>query len=172
MTEPLLHYSSEPLPPDWPAHLVTREQVGSYKPSGLWVSVGESWKEWCDAEEFAGNCFGSVQEVHLREDARILHLSTAEELDAFTDKYGYIPEWHGSSVYLDKRHACYIDWTSVAEEYQGIIITPYIWSRRLDLMWYYGWDCASGCIWDPKAIAGITQKGEHGRSRDPSTAST
>ena len=25
----------------------------------------------------------------------------------------------------------------------------------MELFWYYGWDCASGCIWDPAAVAEI-----------------
>ena len=51
-----------------------------------------------------------------------------------------------------------IDWNRVAKKYQGIIITPYIWERRLTTTctWYYGWDVASGCIWDNKAIKEIT----------------
>ena len=47
----------------------------------------------------------------------------------------------------------FIDWPKVAERYDGIIIAPYQWSRRLDgPMWYYGWDCASGCVWRARAV--------------------
>ena len=47
-------------------------------------------------------------------------------------------------------------WPGVAAEgWAGIEIAPYIWARRLDgpARWYYGWDAASGCIWDPTAAA-------------------
>jgi hypothetical protein len=27
---------------------------------------------------------------------------------------------------------------------------------RMGLMWYYGWDCASGCIWDTSVIERVT----------------
>ena len=40
-------------------------------------------------------------------------------------------------------------------DYQGIIIAPYLWTRRHheSTGWYYSWDCASGVIWDARAIA-------------------
>jgi hypothetical protein len=51
----------------------------------------------------------------------------------------------------------YIDWSKVAAKHQGIIIAPYCYARRLTYhtAWYYGWDCASGCIWDLKAIQSV-----------------
>jgi hypothetical protein len=58
----------------------------------------------------------------------------------------------------------WIAWDRLRERYQGLIVTPYIWERRLtmgngpDAMWYYFWDCASGCIWDPAAIASVTPR--------------
>jgi hypothetical protein len=33
-----------------------------------------------------------------------------------------------------------------------LLITPYIWSCRLDFNWYYTWDCASGCFWDVSCL--------------------
>lgn len=82
------------------------------------------------------------QRIILTPAANILHLQTPKELDDFTTKYRSTP--HFSDIHLE--------WDRVAEEYQGILIAPYQWSRRLELMWYYSWDCASGCIWDITAI--------------------
>lgn len=51
-----------------------------------------------------------------------------------------------------------IDWFQVVRNFPGIIIAPYLWERRnsnrsnWDSCWYYGWDCASGCIWDLRCI--------------------
>ena len=30
-------------------------------------------------------------------------------------------------------------------------------ARRLDMetRWYYGWDCASGCVWDASAVQSV-----------------
>ena len=48
-----------------------------------------------------------------------------------------------------------MNYAKVAENYGGIEVTPYIWEKRLDSMWYYGWDCASGCVWHRDAIKEI-----------------
>ena len=45
-----------------------------------------------------------------------------------------------------------IDWKKAARKYGGLIITPYQWDMRFELLWYYGWDCASGVIWGTKQI--------------------
>ena len=59
-----------------------------------------------------------------------------------------------------------IDWAEVASKYDGIIISPYQWSLRLDMemMWYYGWDCASGCIWNISAIKELKEV-QNGKAR-------
>ena len=48
----------------------------------------------------------------------------------------------------------YPDWKLIAQEFDGIEIAPYQWEIRMDynFFWYYGWDCASGCLWRPKNL--------------------
>lgn len=120
------------------------------KPRGLWVSVdGEhGWEEWCRAENFSH--MGTFKyRVDLIPGANILVLTSPEELDTFDAKYGVeetYPPLSGLNIpgYTFRR----IDWLKVRRKYDGIIIAPYIWERRLShLEWYYTWDCASGCIW-------------------------
>lgn len=41
-----------------------------------------------------------------------------------------------------------INWNKISIEYDGIEINPYIWKARLEVYWYYGWDIASGCVWN------------------------
>lgn len=125
------------------------------KPAGFWVSVEgpDDWAHWCTSESFG---LGKrTFEVLLSPNANILCLNSALDIDLFTQEYGMgypgLPRLSMSNPG--------IDWKRVAEKHQGIIITPYIWSRRLDggASWYYGWDCASGCIWDAEAIAEIRE---------------
>ena len=81
------------------------------------------------------------------------------ELDAFHEKYG-VPMFPNLPDMCNSRYFA-PDWARVGEAYPGIIIAPYIWSRRLDgPMWYYGWDCASGCVWDPSVVRSITYMGK------------
>lgn len=172
----LLHYSQKPnlLRP-----LQSYEQrspygdATGYKPSGLWLSVegDDDWKSWCLAEKFRLGNLRHTHEVILKPNANIIHISTAEELDKFDDLYRASSAMHAiladvgahraliySTISASSRNRMFgIDWRKVAQEYQGIIIAPYLWERRLDgdTFWYYTWDCASGCIWDRSAIAEI-----------------
>lgn len=140
----LVHFSSEPL-----GELRSAIQTpNSFKPSGLWVSDEDdnsSWSSWCAGEGFGLDRLTVATEVSLAERAQIMWIRIADEIDDFTAR------WSRGAEYAGRRA---IDWCALAELYQGVVITPYIWSRRLThhTFWYYGWDCASGCIWDAAAI--------------------
>lgn len=117
------------------------------KPCGLWISDEDDygWHQWTqkNAPDFLRK--ENVYEVIVELD-NLLWLKTPEDIEAFT--FCYSVEDFGLP---------HIDWPVVAKEYDGIIITPYQWTCRLSIqtMWYYGWDCASGCIWNKKAIKRI-----------------
>ncbi len=119
-----------------------------FKPRGLWFDVNSDWKRWCKAERFRPESLAVRYEVRIARAANVLRLSTSAELDQFTERYEVeLP------IPVVRPGFC-INWPRVAAEYAGIIIAPYCWERRMDLMWYYSWDCASGCVWDLAAIAG------------------
>lgn len=124
-----------------------------YKPKGLWISDDGAWKEWCQDESFNLECLAFEADIILKPDAKILTLSSVIDLDAFHDKY--------KAPILDipgMKKIFGIKWNEVAKDYQGIVIAPYIWERRLEgeaHTWYYGWDVASGCIWDKDAIQAV-----------------
>ncbi len=150
-TEHLVHYGASPV-----LQVRSAEQsgdgLGIGKPNGLWVSVegnGDGWREWCIAEEFNLVSLTHVHDVLLAPSANVLRLTDASEIDAFTFQFLKSNRQYS----LDT-----IDWNRVARVYQGIIIAPYVWQRRLSRHsgWYYGWDCASGCIWDAATIASVT----------------
>ena len=128
------------------------------KPRGLWVSDEDetewSWSWWCKTEMPEWIEGTSQQEVVLVKDANVLLLSTMDELLEFTERFAKVPDDYPEDMRGGFFEAMHIDWPLVASMYDGIVITPYIWSCRLDgrTSWYYGWDCASGCIWNPAAI--------------------
>jgi hypothetical protein len=122
-----------------------RDEAPHSKPHGLWYGLGRSWMEWTQAEDF-GDGYGHVYRLYLARGGMLV-LRTVADLDRFTERY--------SRPYLKTMR--YIDWREVAATYDGMEIAPYQWSRRLELDWYYGWDCASGCIWAPRAVLGVEQ---------------
>jgi hypothetical protein len=121
------------------------------KPRGLWVSVDGDydWQSWCESKGFG---IGPIRyRVVLKSMDRVLQLTTSLEILVFTERYG-----HDSGRYSFQDVA--IHWDEVAKEYAGIIIAPYCWELRMDerTNWYYGWDCASGCIWDSSVVESVT----------------
>lgn len=143
----LVHYSTKPVTAIHSVEQAEFQPVG--KPSGLWVSAEEheqNWRKWCESERFAIG--GLAHLVTLAPGARVLEIGCAAELDAFDREFGLVEERISRILSLE--------WRRVAERWQGIVIAPYIWERRLSAIdWYYGWDCASGCIWDAEAVASI-----------------
>jgi hypothetical protein len=148
-----VHYSDQPL-----TCVSTCSQNGSDsrdgKPVGLWLSILEdqgrdSWRETCAAQSIL---FQSkyATEVILKQDARILWLCCAADIDALTVAHGYFPETregqtdHGRSA---------VHWNCVAEKFDGVIAVPYCLERQAPLHWYKTWCCASGCIWSPDSVA-------------------
>lgn len=144
----LIHYSGEGVTRVDSLAQEQRNQ-GCFKPCGFWVSVegnGDGWKEWCEAEEFRLENLACVHAVTLAPTAHLIFLTDVEGMDAFTQRYAQEPRNE------------YVDWKRVAQDYQGILIAPYLHERRFDPMWYYCWDCASGCIWDAIAVSSVVLK--------------
>lgn len=147
----LRHYSTEQTIDPFP---VAQPGPGYFvKPRGLWVSdeTGDAWgwTDCCDSDGFAIGPWEHA--VTLNPDATILHIANETGLRDF----------HAAHATTVSPRGVGIDWQAVATRWQGVIITPYLWSMRLnsDVSWYYTWDCASGCIWDPLAIAEVVLVG-------------
>jgi hypothetical protein len=162
----LLHYSDRAITK---VHSVAQVPVGEIagqnlwgKPEGLWVATDEGWAEYCKGVGMRRGwqwCY----EVRLKSDACILTISNGAELDRFTRIYGrgnpldaYFPELSKAGWSEEAEHHA-IDWPDLARRYQGILIHPYIADQRLSSFnyWYYGWDVASGVIWDADAIRAL-----------------
>jgi hypothetical protein len=139
-----IHYSTKPLVK---INGMRQKQKADGKPVGLWYSMpGEDgWAEWCRSAEFHLDSLAVETELKV-DPSGMLVLTSLDELDTFHDAYS-VPLTPGVCPHN-------IDWPRVAEEYAGIEISPYQWERRLEpgWLWYYGWDCASGCVWDAGAV--------------------
>jgi len=142
----LAHYSDKDM---LEPYSVEQKAKSDRKPKGFWVSVeGEyGWREW--GMENSYGCFDHRFTVELAADHKVL---ITDDLLGFHARYR-------KAWYPDHPHSYeYIQWEEVAREYQGIVIPTYHWEFCFDTRvsdWYYGWDCASGCIWDARAIASV-----------------
>jgi len=115
-------------------------QISGRKPKGLWYSLGCEWINWLEHEmpEWA-----KPQVNLLNVDYnKILLIDTDDKFKDFETEY--------LQTETD------IDWKRVSEEYSGIEISPYFYEYRFPSQWYYGWDVASGCLWNADALRGPT----------------
>jgi hypothetical protein len=162
------HWASDPVR----LHRMSYLQSGHPKPNGLWFDVNEEWERWCEAVQFRLENFRYRHTVTILDRSRILFLQSAKDIDVFTKKYGcnlsgriqllqstkdmeVFARKYGSDLFGDiqKQFSNYIMWGEVAEKYSGIIIVPYSRTRSQTYLWYYGWNCAGGCIWDTNTIS-------------------
>lgn len=125
------------------------------KPKGFWVSVpgDDDWPSWCRGEQWGLDELAVRHQVALAATANILLIDSLDALDALDREFAALsyPDVPGL-----ERHTS-PDWKVIRLLWDGIIIAPYQWARRLGsrCRWYYGWDCASGCIWNADAIAAV-----------------
>jgi hypothetical protein len=117
------------------------QSVG-HKPIGFLVSVQDKddWFNWCMEEEFCTYRLAIRHEVEI-DFSSILVIDTPEKLEAFQDKYS-------AHNYFNT----FIHWPRVASKYSEIIIAPYFQKYAREYIWYFGWDCASGCLWAAKDV--------------------
>ena len=119
------------------------------KPNGFWYSFGMEWIDWCIEEGGVGFLGNYVYAININP-KKMLSLTTLADLHTFTKKH---------SVTTDSdfpRFTRVIDWERVGQDYSGIETNPYQWEARLapETFWYYSWDVASGCIWEPSVLLG------------------
>jgi hypothetical protein len=116
------------------------QKIG-YKPKGLWYGIGVSWIDWV-RNEMPDWEYDNIFKIDLNE-SNMLMIDTLEKLYSFNKEFG---------AYFSQT---LIDWKKVSNSYGGIEISPYMWPARMELDWYYGWDVASGCVWNKNVIQNI-----------------
>jgi hypothetical protein len=152
----LIHHDKEIITFDPNRVYPKRDQDAYFKPNGLWVSDEDDfgWSHWCTGEQWGTDGLVYEHLVELHPNHNVLFIRTVEEIDKFHEEYSVDILKDRQYRYPSRRDWC--DWSRVYPLWQGLIISPYLWERRMQYMWYYGWDCASGCIWDLSAIARFT----------------
>lgn len=113
----------------------------TFKPEGLWFGFGTFWIDWVK-DEMPEWIKDGIYKLTI-DTSKIL---VVDSLSDFHKKYNV--KLYG--------HAIGINWLRIANEFSGIEIPSYQRDFRLasDYLWYYGWDVASGCIWDKSALIG------------------
>lgn len=145
MTKPVyIHYGSPEL------EKVDPIRNSSYLPKpvgGLWASRKDDlrgWKRWCICEEFHLDKLNISFEFVLKDNARVLELSDADQLDD-------LPKINRSDRPYDKNDQwsiCYLDFEKLSKEYDAVEVVDighFYWPL-------YGWDCNSIVIMNPDIV--------------------
>lgn len=157
----LLHYADAPVTLDRGRVYEQRDLRGVGKPVGLWVTVeGEdSWKSWCEGEQFFLSSLAVAHEVTLTAEANLLVIDTPAKLMEFHDTWSVESDFDRMMAERypsnDRYHRNQwgVPWSKLVPEYDGIMFIPYLWKARWSgPMWYSTVDCSSGCIWNLDAI--------------------
>lgn len=114
---------------------VYEQRISDMKPRGFWYGFGSEWIDWTRSEmpEWTGKYIYKVDIGN----SNVLKLSNQMELAMFDRQYE-----------ASRDGGIFKDWVAVSKKYDGIEINPYQWSSRRNYIWYYGWDVASGCVWN------------------------
>jgi hypothetical protein len=152
----LRHYASKPFVFDRDRVYEQKKPHGFGKPVGFWVSVAgaDDWAAWCESEGYGIG--GFEHRVTLDPGANVLVIDTPSDIEAFHEKYSVETEFEARARSLFPRATWPVDWRKVVQDFDGLVIAPYQYSLRFDgPEWYYGWDCASGCIWSAHAVLSV-----------------
>jgi len=117
-------------------------QKTTMKPNGFWYGFGHEWIDWVRSE-MPGWEGKYIYEVDIG-NSNVLQIKTHMELMMFNREY----QSNLSDTGFKREEGEAIDWKKVASKYDGIEINPYQYEARFQYLWYYGWDVASGCIWN------------------------
>lgn len=113
------------------------------KPIGVWYGWNSAWLNWCISENFCDTEYEFFYHINIKE-LNVLKITTPSEFMDFENNFQMpiIP----NLPMMNKG----INWTEVKKQFDGIEIIPYMHQFRFGHIWYYGWDVASGCVWNPK----------------------
>lgn len=151
---------------------VTFEYEDDYKWSGDGIG---SWYHICMSNADMRTRVRYKYKVNVKKDAKLIIITNEKELDDFSDAVGfwkrYVPNHPLEKLKQEEnkikeaikpltdmiprpkeRDTRIIDWIYVYGLYDGIVINPWLESKKNIYNWYSGWECASGCIWNLKVI--------------------
>lgn len=122
------------------------------KPNGLWFGIGNSWLNWMISEDFKYTEYNYIYELEFDKN-KILKIDNENKFKKFEEQFLLKTDKKPLTLsYKTNTFMGSIDWEKVSSQYNGIEISPYFYQFRLSHLWYYGWDCASGCLWSPKKM--------------------
>lgn len=140
----------------------SKDIINDKPPWGCWFYCGIDWYLTDDA--MGSPCSGYVYTFEI-DNSKMLVIKNSRQLLKFYQQYHVKDDKHLQGVrelYINSKHKprvwkypYLINWSRVYQDYPGIVICPYLEKNRMEYIWYYTWDHASGCIWNPELISNV-----------------
>lgn len=138
------HYGNNQFDKTLVKPIKNRETWG--KPTGgFWASrvdAENSWKEWCEREEFETHKLKKHFDFTLRDDTKLLEIKTISDLNKLRQEHQdwfVKPKWE----FVDKS---FLDFEKISKLYDAMEVNA---GSDEELYFdFYGWDCDSICIFN------------------------
>jgi len=148
-----IHYGSNEFKPEL-FRPVKNKMMFTKPKGGLWASpinAKESWKEWCERNDFHLELLEKSFIFVLKPDTRVLYIDDVKQLEN-------LPKVENPAIFENFNLWVCLDFEKLSKEYDAIEITlseeksdrKEFWGGLYDKL--YGWDCDSICIMNPECI--------------------
>lgn len=153
MSKIYIHYGSNEFKPEL-FKPVKNEMMFTKPKGGLWASpinAKESWKEWCERNDFHLELLKKSFIFVLKPDTRVLFIDDVKQLEN-------LPKVENPAIFENFKLWTCLDFEKLSQEYDAVEITlseekshqGEFWGGLYDKL--YGWDCDSICIMNPECI--------------------
>lgn len=131
----------------------------------MWYQVGSGWEDWAKGNDFYSDLPGMRRTVMAVDPTRLLQIHTKDECADLQRRYrvDYLPCMEPLRTNLAAL-GYGLNWPALMDEYDGLELTGFEYEWGLDFAgygktpssrWCYGWDCASGVLWNAHTAARI-----------------
>lgn len=153
MSKIYIHYGSNEFKPEL-FKPVKNEMMFTKPKGGLWASpinAKESWKEWCERNDFRLQLLEKSFVFVLKPDTKVLFIDDVKQLEN-------LPKVENPAIFDNFKLWTCLDFEKLSKEYDAVEITlseekshrGEFWGGLYDKL--YGWDCDSICIMNPECI--------------------
>ena len=120
-------------------------QYDTFKPVGIWFGMGDEWRRFCEENNYNLDSEYKYKFLISLDLSKICVVDSNEMRRDFEVKYK-----------VGRGRMATIDWGSVTEDYDGVIITEEAIVPTGH--WTSSWDITSGCVWRASGIKGFDRE--------------
>ncbi len=126
------------------------ENSDHIKPTGIWVSINNSWENWLEGNWDSWLIGKTKVEVILSDD---INLFIIDSKHVFLEKWKELigKDYEQMTAFLQYKEFH----NKLKKQYDGVLMTfPCFYAHRMDIdcIYFYPWDCESVCVWNSNKV--------------------